>query len=157
MRKDDEVFMERVNDQLARARREHPGFVDVASNRPLNALINALEDYREAIGEELHTGHESAVTVLLCEAYEACVELAQGNWEAALDELAQVSAVTFRTAKFVRDIQACELPCGNKDCPWWDREFEQNCRGEYSASGEPLIASCKLYMPARENEETCQN
>lgn len=96
-------FVKMILDELDAAKAKHPYFADVLfTNTDPAAFISSLTANRSMLANQIASGTVSTSAVLMCEYAEFAVEVAKGDWNAALIELAQVCAVNIRTALMIQ-------------------------------------------------------
>ena len=104
-------FIRKVMFELDHAEIKHPHFADkffLSMSEHIHFGIDKdkakgiLDSNRKSLAEEIKNGKVTANRVMMCEYAEFADEVARGDWEAALVELAQVCAVNIRTALMVQ-------------------------------------------------------
>lgn len=102
----DTVFVNRFRKELIDARVKHPLFCHCLINKRDKEVAPVITAHnRRTLKDECANEKAAATTVLLCEVWEAVESIGNGDFENALIELAQVSAVCARVSEYIEEQQ----------------------------------------------------
>ena len=100
-------FIDAIKKELSWAEQEHPFFAHVPGwDCPdKEGVDEALQARRDNLKNEIEMGDISGFAVLMCEMWEAEEAIHNGDYDAALKELAQCGAVVLRNMELVQKMK----------------------------------------------------